>query len=128
MERSIVLMNVIDRHDGNCLQEEPVASIFRERELQRSSSHKRGGGAGDRSNLDDKNLARLFVEELQDGSPYPDHSRLLQEMDDDDYLTTLQTLYDRYRAGRGNKIYEWVQLSRRIFDPFGNHKLYTRAR
>jgi len=105
MKRPMVLMNVIDRRDGNCLQEEPVASIFRERELQRSSSHKRGG-TGDRLNLDDKNLARLVVEELQDGSPYPDHSRLLQEMDDDDYLTALQTLYDRYRAGRGNKIYE----------------------
>ncbi|XP_072762966.1 uncharacterized protein [Anoplolepis gracilipes] len=80
-------------------QEEPVASIFRERE--RSGSHKRDG-TGDRLNLDDKDLARLFVEELQDGSPYG----LLDEMGDDEYLTTLQTLYDRYRAGRGNKVYD----------------------
>nr|QTE34469.1 pacifastin [Cataglyphis nodus] len=80
-------------------QEEPVASIFRERE--RSGSRKRGG-ADDRLNLDDKDLARLFLEELQDGSPYGS----LDDMDDDEYLTALQTLYDRYRAGRGNKVYE----------------------
>ncbi|XP_029169110.1 uncharacterized protein LOC114939051 [Nylanderia fulva] len=80
-------------------QEEPVASIFRERE--RSGSRKRGG-AGDRLNLDDKELARLFLEELHDGAPYGS----LDEMDDDDYLTALQSLYDRYRAGRGNKVYE----------------------
>ncbi|XP_012230372.1 uncharacterized protein [Linepithema humile] len=79
--------------------EEPVASNFRERE--RGGSRKRGG-AGDRSNLDDKELARLFVEELQDSSPYGP----LDEMDDNEYLTALQTLYDRYRAGRGNKVYE----------------------
>lgn len=86
----------------NCLQEEPVASIFRERE--RSGSRKRGGaiGAGDRLNLDDKDLAKLFVDELQDGSSYGP----LVEVDDDDYLTALQSLYDRYRAGRGNKVYE----------------------
>lgn len=83
------------------MQEEPVASNFRERE--RGGSRKRGG-AGNRSNLDDKDLARLFVEELQDGSPYGP----LDEMDDNEYLAALQTLYDRYRAGRGNKVYEWV--------------------
>ncbi|XP_011169138.1 uncharacterized protein LOC105202364 [Solenopsis invicta] len=80
-------------------QEEPVASIFRERE--RSGSRKRGG-VGDRMNLDNKDLAKLFVEELQDGSPYGP----LVEMDDDEYITALQSLYDRYRAGRGNKVYE----------------------
>lgn len=81
------------------MQEEPVASIFRERE--RSGSRKRGGaGAGDRLNLDDKDLARLFVEELQDDSPD------LIDKDNEKYLIALQTLYDRYRAGRGNKIYE----------------------
>ncbi|KYN41430.1 hypothetical protein ALC56_04163 [Trachymyrmex septentrionalis] len=80
-------------------QEEPVASIFRERE--RSGSRKRGG-AGERMNLDDKDPTKLFVEELQDGSPYG----ALVEVDDDDYLTALQSLYDRYRAGRGNKVYE----------------------
>ncbi|EZA62754.1 hypothetical protein X777_07570 [Ooceraea biroi] len=108
-------------------QEEPVASIFRERELQRSSSRKRGG-AGDRSNLDDKDLARLFVEELQDSNPYSDRSRLLEEMDDDDYLTALQTLYDRYRAGRGNKVYEtagpmsWGELLSKSLPPRGQTK------
>ncbi|XP_011261077.1 uncharacterized protein LOC105254232 [Camponotus floridanus] len=80
-------------------QEEPVASIFRERE--RSGSRKRGG-AGDRLNLDDKDLARLFVEEIQNGSPYDP----LDERDAEKYLTALQMLYDRYGAGRGNKIYE----------------------
>jgi len=79
------------------LQEEPVASSFRERE--RSGSRKRGG-AGERMNLDDKDLTEL-LEELQDGSSYP-----FVEVDDDDYLTALQSLYDRYRAGRGNKVYE----------------------
>ncbi|XP_036142894.1 uncharacterized protein LOC105829650 isoform X1 [Monomorium pharaonis] len=81
-------------------QEEPVASIFRERE--RSGSRKRGGAGDARLNLDDKDLTKLFVEELQDGSPYGP----LVEVDDDDYLTALQSLYDRYRAGRGNKVYE----------------------
>lgn len=83
-----------------CLQEEPVASIFRERE--RSSSRKRGGITGDRINIDNKDLAKLILGEPLDGSPYG-----FNEMEDgDDYLTTLQTLYDRYRAGRGNKVYE----------------------
>ncbi|XP_011877808.1 PREDICTED: stress response protein NST1 [Vollenhovia emeryi] len=81
-------------------QEEPVASIFRERE--RSGSRKRGGAGSDRLNRDDKDLTKLFVEELQDGFPYG----ALVEVDDDDYLTDLQSLYDRYRAGRGNKVYE----------------------
>ncbi|XP_029672667.1 uncharacterized protein LOC115241177 [Formica exsecta] len=80
-------------------QEEPVASIFRERE--RSGSRKRGG-AGDRLNLDEQDLARLILEELQDGSPYGS----LDKIDGEEYLTALQTLYDRYRAGRGNKVYE----------------------
>jgi len=80
------------------LQEEPIASSFRERE--RSGSRKRGG-TGERMNLDDKDLTELLVEELQDGSSYP-----FVEVDDDDYLTALQSLYDRYRAGRGNKVYE----------------------
>ncbi|XP_032678309.1 uncharacterized protein LOC116847426 [Odontomachus brunneus] len=82
-------------------QEEPVASIFRERE--RSSSRKRGG-TGDRMNIDNKDLAKLIglLGEPLDGSPYGPN-----EMEDgDDYLTALQTLYDRYRAGRGNKVYE----------------------
>lgn len=79
-----------------CLQEEPVASIFRERE--RSTSRKRGG-TGDRMNID---LAQLIMSETLDGSPYDPN-----EMEDgDNYLTALQTLYDRYRAGRGNKVYE----------------------
>lgn len=75
-----------------------MASIFRERE--RSGSRKRGG-AGDR--LYDKDLTKLFLEELQDGSPY---GGSYVEVDDDDYVTALQSLYDRYRAGRGNKVYE----------------------
>ncbi|XP_071650442.1 uncharacterized protein [Temnothorax longispinosus] len=80
-------------------QEEPVqASIFRERE--RSGSRKRGG-ASDRLNLDNEDLTRLFMEELQDGFPYG----ALVEVDDD-YLTALQSIYDSYRAGRGNKVYE----------------------
>lgn len=95
-------MNGIEHRDDDCLQEEPVASIFRERE--RSGSRKRGG-ASERMNLDDKDPTKLFVEELQDGSPYG----ALVEVDDDDYLTALQSLYDRYRAGRGNKVYEWVR-------------------
>ncbi|XP_014471643.1 PREDICTED: uncharacterized protein LOC106742847 isoform X2 [Dinoponera quadriceps] len=80
-------------------QEEPVASIFRERE--RSSSRKRGG-TGDRMNIDNKDLAKLVLGKSLDGFPYG-----LNEMEDgDDYLTALQTLSDRYRAGRGNKVYE----------------------
>lgn len=91
-------MNEVQHCNDNCLQEEPVASIFRERE--RSGSRKRGG-TGNRLNLDDKDLAKLFVEELQDGSSYGP----LMEVDDD-YLTALHSLYDRYIAGRGNKVYE----------------------
>lgn len=82
-------------------QEEPVASIFRERE--RSGSRKRGG-AGERLGLDDKDLKLFVEEELQDSSPYG--PPLVEVEDDDDYITTLQSLYDRNRAGRGNKVYE----------------------
>lgn len=56
------------------------------------------------------------MEELQNGSPYDS----LDEMDDDKYLTALQMLYDRYGAGRGNKIYEWVGFPigvANFFDP-----------
>lgn len=92
-------------------QEEPVASSFRERE--RSGSRKRGG-SGERLNEG----LKLFVEELQDGSPYDQ----LMEVDDNDYLSALQSPFDRYRAGRGNKVHETAgpmswgeQLSK---DPF----------
>lgn len=75
-----------------------MASIFRERE--RSSSRKRAG-SGDRMNIDNKILAKMILGEPLDGSPYG------SEMEDgDNYLTALQTFYDRYRAGRGNKVYE----------------------
>lgn len=74
-----------------------MASIFRERE--RSGSRKRSG-SGERLNLDEG--LKLFVDELQDGSPYDQ----LMEVDDNDYLSALQSLFDRYRAGRGNKVYE----------------------
>lgn len=81
---------------NNCLQkEESEVSSFRERER---NGNKRSS-AGNRLNQDD--LAKL-MEELQDapyGSPYGS----FVEVDDDDYLTALQSLYDRYRVGRGNK-------------------------
>lgn len=76
-----------------------MASIFRERE--RSSNRKRSG-TGDRMNIDNKDLAKLILGEPLDGSSYG-----ANEMEEgDDYLTALQTLYDRYTAGRGNKVYE----------------------
>lgn len=96
-------MDIInDNNNNNNLQEEPVVSIFRERE--RSSSHKRGG-LGDRLNNNNNNnndFAKLLGDEMQNGP--------LEELDDNDYLSILQMLYDRYRSGRGNKIYEYVFL------------------
>ncbi|XP_053999241.1 LOW QUALITY PROTEIN: uncharacterized protein LOC128887411 [Hylaeus anthracinus] len=82
-------------------QEEPVSS-FRERE--RSSSRKRGSSS-ERQNIDQKELAKLFVEKLQDRSPYG-----LGDMDDEMYTDARQMLYDRYRADRdnNNKLYESV--------------------
>ena len=74
--------------------------MFRERE--RSSSHKRGYGA-DRLNFDNKELAKLFLEELQDGSSYN-----LGDLDDEAYMDARQMLYDRYKGDRGNRIYELV--------------------
>lgn len=82
---------------GN-IQEQPVTSLFRERE--RGSNRKRGYGP-ERSNIDNKELAKLFLEELQDGSPYN-----LGDTDDEGYMDSRQMLYDRYRGDRGNKIYE----------------------
>nr|XP_033189571.1 stress response protein NST1 [Bombus vancouverensis nearcticus] len=79
-------------------QEQPVTSLFRERE--RGSNRKRGYGS-ERSNIDNKELAKLFLEELQDGSPYN-----LGDADDEGYMDSRQMLYDRYRGDRGNKIYE----------------------
>ena len=82
------------------VQEEPVTSLFRERE--RSSSRKRGYGP-ERLNFDNKELAKLFLEELQDGSSYN-----LGDLDDEAYMDARQMLYDRYRGDRGNRIYELV--------------------
>lgn len=66
------------------------------RELERSSSRKRGNN-GDRMNTDNKEFAKLYLEELQDrqdGAPYGPG-----EIDDEDYLDIVQTLYDQYRNG-----------------------------
>ncbi|XP_076757892.1 uncharacterized protein LOC143427546 [Xylocopa sonorina] len=79
------------------LREEPVTSLFRERE--RSSSRKRGSGS-ERLNIDNKELAKLFIEELQDGSPYN-----IEDGDEDRYKESRQTLYDPYTGNRGgNKL------------------------
>ncbi|XP_076671181.1 uncharacterized protein LOC143370235 isoform X2 [Andrena cerasifolii] len=79
--------------------EEPVTSLFRERE--RSSSRKRGANS-ERASVDNKDLAKLFLEELQDRSPYT-----LGDADDEGYMDARQVLYDRYRGDRGNnKLYE----------------------
>lgn len=82
------------------VQEEQVPSLFRERE--RSSSRKRDFNS-DRLNVDNKELTKLLLEELQDGSPYN-----LGDLDDEGYVDVRQMLYDRYRGDRGNKIYELV--------------------
>lgn len=76
-----------------------MTSLFRERE--RSSSRKRGANS-ERANVDNKDLAKLFLEELQDRSPYT-----LGDADDEGYMDGRQVLYDRYRGDRGNnKLYE----------------------
>ncbi|CAK9828597.1 hypothetical protein ANTRET_LOCUS6098 [Anthophora retusa] len=89
---------LIDYLENIPQQEEPVTSLFRERE--RSSSRKRGSGS-DRLNVDNKDLAKLFVEALQDRLP-PN----LGDVEDDGYVDDRQMLYDRYRGDRTNKPYE----------------------
>lgn len=79
-----------------CIQEEPVSSLFRERE--RSSSHKRGTAG---LNIDNEELVKLILDKLQDGSPYN-----LGTTDDEGYMDPRQMIYDRYRADRTNKLYE----------------------
>ncbi|KOC62281.1 hypothetical protein WH47_04039 [Habropoda laboriosa] len=78
-------------------QEEPVTSLFRERE--RSSSRKRGSGS-ERLNVDNKELAKFFLEELQDGSYN------VGDVENEGYMDGRQMLYDRYRGDRTNKPHE----------------------
>lgn len=75
-------------------QEEPVTSLFRERE--RGTGRKRGNGP-DHIDIDNKKLAKLLLEE-EDGSPYD-----LGDGDEQGYMDSRQPLYDRYRANRGNE-------------------------
>ncbi|XP_043798165.1 uncharacterized protein LOC122717810 isoform X1 [Apis laboriosa] len=89
---------LIDYLESIPQQEEQVPSLFRERE--RSSSRKRDFNS-DRLNIDNKELTKLLLEELQDGSPYN-----LADLDDEGYVDVRQMLYDRYRGDRGNKIYD----------------------
>lgn len=70
-------------------QGDAAPSAFRERE--RSGSQKRGGN-GARANVDDKQLAKLFLEELED-APSPN-----QEVDDDEDLDNFRIWYDKHRG------------------------------
>lgn len=91
------MVNIYIHHAFHNVQEEQVPSLFRERE--RSSSRKRDFNP-DRLNVDNKELTKLLLEELQDGSsPYN-----LGDLDDEGYVDVRQMLYDRYRGDRGNKI------------------------
>lgn len=82
----------------NAQEQERVPSIFRERE--RSSSRKRGNGNIENTNIDGRELAKLFLEELQDDSP--PYSQIEVE---ENYMDG--PIYDRYRNNQGNnKIYD----------------------
>ncbi|XP_066582257.1 uncharacterized protein [Prorops nasuta] len=82
---------------------ESAPSVFRERE--RMSGHKRSLQS-DRSNSEDnKKLAKLFLEELQHGSPYGRTDISDNDHDEDDYSDVRQVLYDRYRSGQRNKLF-----------------------
>nr|XP_034193355.1 uncharacterized protein LOC117610271 [Osmia lignaria]XP_034193357.1 uncharacterized protein LOC117610271 [Osmia lignaria]XP_034193358.1 uncharacterized protein LOC117610271 [Osmia lignaria]XP_034193359.1 uncharacterized protein LOC117610271 [Osmia lignaria]XP_034193360.1 uncharacterized protein LOC117610271 [Osmia lignaria]XP_034193361.1 uncharacterized protein LOC117610271 [Osmia lignaria]XP_034193362.1 uncharacterized protein LOC117610271 [Osmia lignaria]XP_034193363.1 uncharacterized p len=86
---------LIDYLENIPQQEEPITSSFRERE--RTSNRKRGS---DRLNVDNKELVKLFLEELQDGTSYN------LDTGDEGYMDVHQMQYDRYRGDRGNKLYE----------------------
>lgn len=81
-------------------QDEPVTSLFRERE--RSSNRKRDSES-ERLNLDNKQLMKLFMllKELQNDSPYN-----VEEGEEMRYVDPLQVLYDAYRDDRVNKLSE----------------------
>ncbi|XP_017760953.1 PREDICTED: uncharacterized protein LOC108551328 [Eufriesea mexicana] len=89
---------LIDYLENIPQQEEPVTSLFRERE--RNSGHKRDFGS-EQLNIDNKDLTKLFSEESPDGSSYN-----LGDAEDEGYMDARQILYDRYRGEQGNKIYE----------------------
>nr|XP_033334906.1 uncharacterized protein LOC117225445 isoform X4 [Megalopta genalis] len=105
---------LVDYLNGVLQQEEPVTSLFRERE--RGVSRKRTGGS-DRINIDNKQLAKLLLEE-EDESPYnveeEDENRdgngnRNRDGDEPGRMNTnvLQALYDRYRTNLENyKDYE----------------------
>ncbi|XP_063993160.1 uncharacterized protein LOC135170910 [Diachasmimorpha longicaudata] len=78
------------------IQRETGSSLFRERE--RTGARKRTPNS-DYLNGNDRELARLFLEELQNSPPYG------EDPEDPEYLPieALQSLYDRYRMEQNNK-------------------------
>nr|XP_050862762.1 uncharacterized protein LOC127069622 [Vespula vulgaris]XP_050862764.1 uncharacterized protein LOC127069622 [Vespula vulgaris] len=79
----------------NAQEQERIPSLFRERE--RNSNHKRGS-VTENTNIDGRELAKLFLEELQDDYPYA------QTETEENYLDT--PIYEKYRTNQENKFYE----------------------
>ncbi|KAF7385539.1 hypothetical protein HZH68_013969 [Vespula germanica] len=79
----------------NAQEQERIPSLFRERE--RNSNHKRGS-VTENTNIDGRELAKLFLEELQNDYPYA------QTENEENYLDT--PIYEKYRTNQENKFYE----------------------
>ncbi|KAL2719284.1 stress response protein NST1 [Vespula squamosa] len=75
----------------NAQEQERIPSLFRERE--RNSNHKRGS-ATENTNIDGRELVKLFLEELQDDYPYA------QTETEENYLNT--PIYEKYKSNQGN--------------------------